>query len=105
MAIIEANDRNFKELIDTDYAVVDFYGDHCGPCKLLAPNFARVSSEMENIRFIKFNVEHNPEITHELEVYGIPRLMFFRNGKAVVDVTGSRSVAQLRSCISEMLYD
>ena len=34
MAIIEATSATFDKLIDTEYAVVDCYGDHCGACML-----------------------------------------------------------------------
>ena len=104
MAIIEANDANFQELIQGDYVVVDCYGDHCNPCKLLAPNYERVASEMDHICFAKFNAEHNPKVTGEYEIYGIPRLMFFRNGELVQDAVGYKTMPQLRALIADMLY-
>ena len=40
MAVIEATSENFDELIQTaEYAVVDFYGDHCGACVATAPYY------------------------------------------------------------------
>ena len=30
--VYEATSKNIEELLQTDYAVVDFYGDHCGAC-------------------------------------------------------------------------
>ena len=35
--VIAAARENFDSLVNTDYAVVDFYGDFCVPCRELAP--------------------------------------------------------------------
>ena len=37
MAVIEATPENFDQLVQTEYAMVDFYGDHCGACDFTAP--------------------------------------------------------------------
>ena len=105
MALIESNDKNFKEMINCEYAVVDCYGDHCGPCKMLAPIFQQAASEMDFIRFIKFNTEHNPEITAEYELYSLPTLMFFINGELVNKTIGFRHIKQIRELIAKMLYE
>ena len=39
--VYEATSKNIDELLQTDYAVVDFYGDHCGACVALAPVYMK----------------------------------------------------------------
>jgi thioredoxin len=105
MEHIDARDDNFHQLIDTDYAIVDCYGDHCGPCKILAPIFEEISTEMDFIKFIKFNVEHNPEVTQEYQLYSIPTLMFIRNGKIIESTTGVLNKEKFREHIAKLLYN
>ncbi len=45
MAIVHATKENFDSLVNTDYAVVDFYGDFCGACVELAPILTAASND------------------------------------------------------------
>lgn len=46
MAVIEATPENFDQLVQTEYAMVDFYGDHCGACVFTAPFYRQAADEM-----------------------------------------------------------
>ena len=104
MSVITANDSNFHELINYDYVVVDCFGDHCGPCKILSPIFEDVARDMDHIRFIEFNVEHNPNVTAEYKIHSIPTLLFIRDGKTVERTVGAMDEDELLEHISGLLY-
>ena len=44
--VYEATDQTFDELLQTDYAAVDFYGTHCGPCKMLEPIYNEIEEKL-----------------------------------------------------------
>lgn len=71
--------------------VVDFYADWCGPCRALAPQFAKMSETYKNVQFAKINVdEYNAsEIQpHFPDVSALPTAMFFVDNRAVDTVVG-----------------
>lgn len=105
MAIIKATAQNFDELVQADYVVVDFYGDHCGPCKYMAPFFHAASNDLPLIRFVKANTEVYPELSKRLGIQAIPTLHFYRNGELVHKVVGAVGRDVLDQYIAKMLYD
>lgn len=79
-------ENDFKSLIDKD-AIVDFYADWCGPCKMFAPVFEEASQESD-INFIKLNVDEYSDIAREYGVMTIPTIILFKNGNEVKRFTG-----------------
>ena len=49
MAIIEATTATFDELINTEDAVVDCYGDFCGACVILEPIYHEMTSDLSGM--------------------------------------------------------
>ena len=74
-------EKDFSSLIENK-AVVDFYATWCGPCKMFAPIFEEVSSEMD-MNFIKVDTDNNPELAREYGVMSIPTIILFENGKEI----------------------
>ena len=62
-------------------ALVDFYADWCGPCKMMAPVVEQLAGELDGIAYVgKLNVDDNEEIAMKYGVMTIPTLMVFKNG-------------------------
>lgn len=55
MAIIKATTATFDELINTEYAVADCYGDFCRACVILEPIYHEMASDLSGIRFLQIN--------------------------------------------------
>lgn len=105
MAVIEATGTTFDALIQTDYAIVDFYGDHCGPCKFLAPIYNEASNDLAIIRFIKISTDQNENIAKRFDIHAVPTLKFFRNGEVVHECKGAMYRENLNRHIAKLLYD
>ena len=77
------------EVLNSDKkVVVDFYADWCGPCKLMAPIIEDLSNELTDVKFCKLNVDDDPELANEFEVFSIPTLIVFENGNVKDRHTG-----------------
>ena len=37
----------------------------CGPCKMMAPQFAALSSAYDSVNFVKIDVDNSPNLTME----------------------------------------
>ena len=69
--------------------VVDFWADWCGPCKMMAPEFAKAARTLQGrARFAKLDTQAFPEAGNRYGIRGIPLLVAFRGGKEVGRRTG-----------------
>ncbi len=74
-------EKDFDSLISKK-AVVDFYADWCGPCKMFAPVFEEVAKE-KSYDFIKINVDTYPGIAREYGIMTIPTIILFDDKEEV----------------------
>lgn len=94
-----------SEVLESDQlVVVDFYADWCGPCKRLLPELEAAADDFNGrVKFVKVNVDEEPEIGSRYGVQGIPNLTFFRGGKPVDVSLGAMPKAALSTKVSENL--
>ena len=60
--------------------MVDFWADWCGPCKVLAPTLGVLERELgHHVRFVKLDIDDNPETAKAYNVKSIPTLIVFRD--------------------------
>lgn len=93
-----------SEVLQSDKpAVVDFYADWCGPCKMLAPVIKQLSAEMQNCEFFKVNIDNDPDLASKYGVMSIPTVMVFKNGQPVMTNTGFVPKDMLKSKIEDVV--
>ena len=70
--------------------VVDFWAPWCGPCQMMAPQYAAAAAELEpGVRLAKLNTDTEPGLAGELGIRGIPTLMLFKAGREVARQSGA----------------
>ncbi|TXB62334.1 thioredoxin [Phaeodactylibacter luteus] len=95
----EFTDANFKEtVLDTEgVAVVDFWAEWCGPCRMIGPIIEELSDEYKDkVKVGKVNVDHNPEVSMKYGIRSIPTILVLKNGEVVekqVGVTTKKALA------------
>ncbi len=78
------NDQDFEALVlKADRPVlVDFCATWCAPCRMIAPLVQDLAAEMgDRVRFLKMDIDANPETAGRLGVLSIPTLILFKDGK------------------------
>lgn len=83
---LELTDANFDELVlkSGKPALVDFWAEWCGPCRMVGPTVEELAKEYEGKAVVgKVNVDSNPNISTQFGIMNIPALLFFKDGKIV----------------------
>ena len=85
-------------------ALVDFWAEWCGPCKMIAPILSEVADEYAGkIKICKVDVDSNPETAAKFNVRGIPTLLVFKNGTVEATKVGALSKTQLVEFVEGLL--
>ncbi len=80
--------------------VIKFYADWCGPCRVYAKTFDKVSEELkENVEFVNINVEKDTTgLAAKYKVTSIPMTVIIKDGVENVK-SGRLSEDQLKTLI------
>jgi thioredoxin 1 len=90
----------FKEKVldSTTPAVVDFFANWCGPCKMIAPVLDKIAQEMDGkMNFYKIDCDTSPNLPSRLGIMGIPTLIVFSGGQEVDRLVGMMPQDQMKA--------
>lgn len=80
--------------------VIDYWAPWCGPCRMMAPEFAKAAGTLAGqARFAKINTEDHPAISQRLNIRGIPLLILWHRGREVARLAGARQAADIVSFV------
>ncbi len=83
--VVHFNKEGFDKAVPAaPIALVDFWADWCGPCKMLGPTIEKLGESYDGKALIgKVNVDDEPELAQRFGVMSIPTVIFFRNGEEI----------------------
>ena len=102
MALIHLENENYDELIKEGIVVVDFFAILCGPCKMLGPIIEKLGNSMNDVKFIKVDVDKHEELARRYGVMSIPTIIFFKDGKEVTKRIGFIPEEGIKEIISDL---
>jgi len=104
----EFTDKNFGEtaLDKGNVAVVDFWAEWCGPCRLIGPIIEDLAKDYDGKALIgKVNVDENPETSMKYSVRSIPTILFIKDGEVVDKHVGTATKAALQGKLDALLQN
>ena len=85
-------------------ALIDFYADWCGPCKMLAPILDQLSEEYgDKINIYKIDTEAEQELAAAFGIRSIPSMLFCPMDSAPQMANGALPKAELKRVIADVL--
>ena len=93
MEVLKITNKNFEEEILTEKttAIIDFYADWCGPCRMMSPIIDEIAEENKDVKVGKVNVDENQDLAMKYNVMSIPTIIIFKDGKVHKQFVGVTS--------------
>jgi thioredoxin 1 len=101
---LEINAAEYEaEVIGSSIPVLlDLYGEHCPPCRQLAPTIDKLALEYAGrAKVLKVESGANRELAGSLAVSSVPTVVAFREGKEVGRLVGLRPESAYRKLLEE----
>lgn len=85
-------------------ALIDFYADWCGPCKIIAPILEELADEYKGqINIYKVNTEEEQELAGAFGIRSIPSLLFIPLNEQPQMAAGALPKDALKDIIEKVL--
>ena len=100
--LIEVSDSNFEvEVLQSPVPVlVDFFGEHCGPCRMLKPLLVALAESMgDSVKIVTVDVAVNERLVSDYRISAVPTLIVFRDGKERDRMVGLKDMKYLKEAL------
>ncbi len=104
--VLKITDDNFETEVAKSPvpALVDFWAEWCGPCRLMGPILDEIAPLYKGkLKVGKLNVDDNQATPTRFGVMNIPTMIFLKSGKEVTRFVGSMSKGDLQKKIDATL--
>lgn len=104
--LLQVTDANFdEEIVKAGIpAMVDFWAEWCGPCKMVGPTVEALAKEYEGkIKVAKMNVDENRETPAKFGIRNIPTLILFKDGEVAQTIIGAQTKSHLEEELKKLL--
>ncbi|TGZ38585.1 Thioredoxin, partial [Temnothorax longispinosus] len=80
VTLIQNSDDLKNKLKDAgnNLVIIDFFAVWCGPCKMIGPLIEELSKEMQDVVFLKVDVDECEDIAAEYEISSMPTFVFIK---------------------------
>jgi len=105
MNIVEEISENQIEIaLKKRCSAINFFNEWSMSCLMMSPIIDELAEKFsEKIKFSKINIEENEKLIKKFNLYAIPSLIVFKEGKEACRLCGNLTAEQIEERISELL--
>lgn len=103
--VITNNEELKSYLLTADkLLILKFYADWCNPCRILATHLGEVLANYpDTVELASIDVDKFKDLPKELEIRGIPVLVFYKNGEFLGKHVGLLNRYELKNLLEKFL--
>ena len=104
--ILEVSDDSFDSEIINDSlpAMVDFWAEWCGPCKMVGPVVEELAATYKGkIKIAKMDVDKNRKTPAKFGIRNIPTMILFKDGEVIKTIIGAQAKRSLEEELKKLL--
>ena len=101
-SIVNLTSDNFAEEAESAGVpvLIDFWSEHCGPCKMLSPVLDEIAGDLgDSAKITKVDVMSEQELAVKFGVRAVPTLVFMKDG----EVKGTKTGVMAKDAIVDKL--
>ncbi len=102
MQEFEGTLTDFKTLLEKEPGVLGYFStDECQVCHALKPQIAKmIAEEFPELKIVYVPLNRQPEISGQFQLFAVPTVILFLEGREVIRKSRSFSVYELKNEIS-----
>lgn len=100
-----SNSVQFDQLlVDNPLVLAYFSGENCNVCKSIKPKIEMlVEQQFPSVRFLEIKTEQTPELSASMNIFTVPVVAFFVEGKEYIREARNISTAELANKMQKIV--
>ncbi|MBV9162125.1 MAG: thioredoxin family protein [Pseudonocardiales bacterium] len=94
MAVVDATNETFHDLVGSGLVLVDVWAESCRPCVVLAPHMASIASTNPDLTVVKLDASKARRLCMSLQVRGLPTILLLHDGQEVARISEPNLTAE-----------